>query len=163
MEFEGKSSTKKAASCCYCCSKKKPPAVRRRGLLWRRRDRERRHELKTHYSHCSLPCCLGCCILQSTQSSAARCCKTTGCLWEHREPTCIERARLQKMSRWMLILILTHAAHHLAAVRTVAAACCWVQEQFHVAVLWGKSRHSLISNTTTTTTWQQTPNGTYAC
>lgn len=38
------------------------------------------------------------------------------------------------------LLILTHATHHLAAISSVTATCCWVQEQLHVAVLWGAER-----------------------
>lgn len=36
----------------------------------------------THYSHCSRPCCPGCCIHSSTPSSAVHRYKTTGSLWK---------------------------------------------------------------------------------
>lgn len=46
-------------------------------------------------------------------------------------------------------LILTHATHHLAAVGPVTATCCWVQEQLHIAVLWGAEGNPWISLTST--------------
>lgn len=82
-------------------------------LLWSSTLRWRSHELKTHYSHCSLPCCLGCCSLQNIQSSAALHCRTTGYLWEHKVPTCIafvHEANFRENNHWMPTLD-THPCH----------------------------------------------------